>query len=198
MDSAQGVQKRFCSLGKRLFLRVQEITSRAEVDAGYPDRPELLPAQLILNGVIDGPLAGYLSTTAPDSQSALVPFIQSNGLLLQGLTGTPSAYLWSVQTGTVNHTDHYYLTTGSPPSGYTSEGTTAYIDGASSGGTVALLRYANSTTGHHYYSTISDPPSGFSGGTTIGRRRDQSAVSAGCDRHDQRNIFPGRRVVAYQ
>jgi RHS repeat-associated protein len=116
----------------------------------------------------DGPLAGYLSTTAPDSQSALAPFIQSNGLLLQGLAGTASAYLWSVQTGTINHTDHYYLTTGQPPSGYTSEGTTAYIDGVSSSGTVALSRYSNATTGHHYYSTVNDPPSGFSGGTTIG------------------------------
>jgi len=116
----------------------------------------------------DGPLAGYLSTTAPDSQSALVPFVQSNGLLLQGITGTPSAYLWSVQTGTVNHTDHYYLTTGQPPNGYISEGTTAYIDGASSGGTVALVRYNNSTTGHNYYSTVNDPPSGFGGGTTVG------------------------------
>lgn len=116
----------------------------------------------------DGPVAGHLSTTAPDSQSALMPFIQSNGLLLQGLTGTASAYLWSVQTGTVNHTDHYYLTVGQPPSGYISEGVTAYIDGVSSSGTVALVRYTNSTTAHNYYSTANDPPSGFGGGTTVG------------------------------
>ncbi|MBI2179592.1 MAG: hypothetical protein HYU31_02105, partial [Deltaproteobacteria bacterium] len=43
---------------------------------------------------INGTPAGYLSTTAPDSQSAADPFIQNNGLLLQGLDGNPSAYLW--------------------------------------------------------------------------------------------------------
>jgi len=42
---------------------------------------------------VSGSAVGYLSTTAPDSQSATKPFIQSNGLLLQGLTGTASAYL---------------------------------------------------------------------------------------------------------
>ena len=73
---------------------------------------------------VNGTAAGYLATTAPDGQSAGQPFIQSNGLLLQGLSGTASAYLWSLPTQTVNHTDHVYLTTGAPPSGYTPDGNT--------------------------------------------------------------------------
>jgi RHS repeat-associated protein len=116
----------------------------------------------------NGTAVGYLSTTAPDGPSAANPFIQSNGLLLQGLTGTASAYLWSPQTQLIAQTDHYYLTAGSPPTGYTSEGTAGYIDDISSGGTVALVRYVNSGTGHHYYSSISDPPSGFTSEATLG------------------------------
>ena len=117
---------------------------------------------------VNGTAVGFLSTTPPDGPSGSVPFIQSNGLLLQGLTGTASAYLWSPQTQLISQTDHYYLTTGSPPSGYTSEGTTGYVDDNSSGGTVALVRYVNSTTGHHYYSTNADPPSGFTSEATLG------------------------------
>jgi hypothetical protein len=40
-----------------------------------------------------GDPVGYLSTTAPPSGNA--PLWQSGGLLLQGLGGTPSAYLWT-------------------------------------------------------------------------------------------------------
>jgi hypothetical protein len=41
----------------------------------------------------NGTAVGYLSTTAPDGPSASNPFVQSNGVLLQGIPGTPSAYL---------------------------------------------------------------------------------------------------------
>ncbi|MBI2985926.1 MAG: hypothetical protein HYY45_04080 [Deltaproteobacteria bacterium] len=117
---------------------------------------------------VSGSAVGYLSTTAPDSQSATKPFIQSNGLLLQGLTGTASAYLWSAQTQNVTHTDHYYLTSGSAPTGYTSEGTTGYIDQSSSAGTVPLYRFVHSSSGHHYYSTTADQPAGFTNEATLG------------------------------
>jgi RHS repeat-associated protein len=117
----------------------------------------------------NGTAVGYLSTMAPDGPSAASPFVQSNGLLLQGLTGTASAYLWSPQTQLIGQNDHYYLSAGSPPGGYTSQGITGYIDDVSSGGTVALTRYVNSETpSHHYYSTSSDPPSGFTGEATVG------------------------------
>ena len=45
---------------------------------------------------VNGTPVGYLSTTAPDAQSANAPLVQSNGLLLQNLGGTPSAFLWTI------------------------------------------------------------------------------------------------------
>jgi RHS repeat-associated protein len=116
----------------------------------------------------NGTAVGYLSTTAPDSQSAAAPFVQSNGLLLQGLTGTASAYLWSAQLQTVNHTEHIYSTDGSTPNGYTSTGTTGYLLSTSTAGSAPLYRYVNSTTGYHYYSTVSDAPSGFTQDALLG------------------------------
>jgi IPT/TIG domain-containing protein len=50
---------------------------------------------------VNGMPVGYLSTTAPDTQSANAPLVQSNGLLLQKLGGTASAYLWSVTPPTI-------------------------------------------------------------------------------------------------
>lgn len=49
----------------------------------------------------NGSPVGYLATTAPDSQSANAPLIQSNGLLLQGVGGPPSAFLWTTATPAV-------------------------------------------------------------------------------------------------
>ena len=117
---------------------------------------------------INGSPAGYLSATAPDAPSAASPFIQSNGLLFQGLTGTASAYLWTSLPQNGNHTTHLYLSPGPAPDGYTSEGITGYIDQASTAGTVPLYRFANSMTGHYYYSTVSDAPAGFSTDGTLG------------------------------
>jgi len=77
---------------------------------------------------VNGAPVGYLSTTAPDAPSASAPFIQSNGLLLQGLTGTASAYLWTSLPQNGNHTTHLYLSPGPTPEGYTLEGITGYID----------------------------------------------------------------------
>ncbi len=45
---------------------------------------------------VNGTPVGYLSTTAPDTPSASNPLTQSNGLLLQNLGGTASAFLWTV------------------------------------------------------------------------------------------------------
>jgi hypothetical protein len=46
-----------------------------------------------LSLAVNGEPVGYLATTAPASGNA--PLRQSGGLLLQGLGGTPSAYLWT-------------------------------------------------------------------------------------------------------
>ena len=117
---------------------------------------------------VNGSPVGYLSATAPDAPSAASPFIQSNGLLLQGLTGTGSAYLWTSLPQNGNHTTHLYLSPGPAPEGYTSEGLTGYIDQVSTGGTAPLYRFINSMTGHYYYSTLSDAPSGFASEATLG------------------------------
>src|SRR5690606_24527235 len=69
-----------------------------------------------------GSAVGYLATSPPDSQSATKPFVDSNGLLLQGLSGTASAYLWTTPPQFANHTTHLYLAPGPAPDGYTSEG----------------------------------------------------------------------------
>jgi len=120
---------------------------------------------------VNGTPAGYLSATAPDGQSAADPFIQSNGLLLQGLDGTPSAYLWSAQTQTVTQTDHIYNTDGSDPAGYTSAGTTGYLELSSATGNTPLYRFVNSSTGRHYYSTTNDQPAGFTQEANLGYLR---------------------------
>ncbi|MBI4488710.1 MAG: hypothetical protein HY694_06460, partial [Deltaproteobacteria bacterium] len=85
-----------------------------------------------------------------------------------------SAYLWSAQTQTVSHTNHFYSTDGTAPTGYTSEGTTGYLDQNSSTGTAPLYRFLNSSTSHHYYSTANDPPAGFSLQATLGYLRTSS------------------------
>jgi RHS repeat-associated protein len=125
----------------------------------------------------NGTPAGYLATTAPDTASAGVPFVQSGGLLLQGVGGTASAYLWTAPTRTVTipHTDHYYATDSSTLTGYTGEGTTGYLHQNPDSGTVPLKRYINPSTGHHYYTTANDPPLGFTEEATPGYLHSTSA-----------------------
>jgi len=133
---------------------------------------------------VNGAPVGYLSTTAPDGPSAAAPFVQSNGVLLQGLSGTPSAYLWSPQSSVVVQTNHFYNSDGSTPTGYTAAGITGYIEQNSATGNVALRRYVNTTTGHHYYSTANDPPSGFVSDAILGYMRTASdSASVGLYRH---------------
>jgi RHS repeat-associated protein len=124
----------------------------------------------------NGTAVGFLSTTAPDSPSASNPFVQSNGVLLQGLSGTPSAYLWSPQSQLVAQTDHIYNSDGSAPSGYTASGLTAYLEKNSATGNTPLYRYAN-TAGHHYYSTTSDQPPGFTQDGILGYVRTASDLA---------------------
>jgi RHS repeat-associated protein len=123
----------------------------------------------------NGTAVGYLSTTAPDGASASNPFVQSNGVLLQGIPGTPSGYLWSPQTQLVTQSDHIFNNTveGSAPTGYTASGLTAYLEKNSASGNAPLYRYADSS-GHHYYSTTSDPPPGFSQDGLLGYVRTAS------------------------
>ncbi len=115
----------------------------------------------------NGSPLGYLSLTAPDSQSQNAPFIQSGGLLYQGLTGTPSAYLWTSPSGSAGM-DHFYTTDGTTPAGYTGEGLLGYLTVSGGSGTVALTRYFNATTESHYYSTTSDAPAGYTTEATLG------------------------------
>lgn len=117
---------------------------------------------------VNGSPVGYLATAAPDVPSSSAPFIQSNGLLLQGLSGAPSAYLWTSTPPAANHTAHLYLAPGPAPDGYTSDGTTGYIDQAANAGTTPLYRFVNSATNHYYYSIVSDAPSGFSSDGVLG------------------------------
>ncbi len=132
----------------------------------------------------NGSAVGYLSTTAPDGPSGSQPFIQSNGVLLQGISGTPSAYLWSPQSPVVVQTDHFYNSDGSTPTGYTSAGIAGYIEHNTATGNVALRRYANTTTGHHYYSTANDPPSGFVSDGILGYLRTAAdSATVGLYRH---------------
>ena len=98
----------------------------------------------------------------PDS-----PLIQSGGLLLQGLTGTSSAYLWTSPAGAAK-TDHVYTIDGTASAGYTDEGVVGYVHQNSDSGTVALTRYVNSTTGSHYYANGGSPPGGYVADTTLG------------------------------
>jgi RHS repeat-associated protein len=117
---------------------------------------------------VSGSPVGYLSTTAPDTASANAPFTQSNGLLLQGIGGTPSAYLWSPTTGTIAKLDHFYSNDYSQPADYVEEGIIGFLRKDSGSGTVALNRYRNAATGLYYYSAIADQPSGYSFHGTIG------------------------------
>jgi len=116
---------------------------------------------------INGSPIGDLSTTAPDGQSPA--FQQSNGLLLDGLGGTPSAYSWTLGTTiTVSFADHFYSNDWSQPADYTPEALVGLLRRDSAIGTVPLKRFYNSTTGHNYYSTAADQPSGFTEQATLG------------------------------
>jgi RHS repeat-associated protein len=131
----------------------------------------------------NGTAVGYLSTTAPDGPSANNPFVQSNGVLLQGIPGTPSAYLWSPQSQLVAQTDHIY-NNGSEPSGYTASGLVAYLEQNTAAGNTPLYRYVNTTTQHHYYSTTSDQPPGFVSDGILGYVRTASDLATvGLYRH---------------
>jgi len=132
----------------------------------------------------NGSPVGYLSTTAPDGPSGSSPFVQSNGVLLQGISGTPSAYLWSPQSPVVVQTDHFYNNGGSGPTDYTASGLVGYLEQNTATGNVALRRYANTTTGHHYYSTANDPPSGFVSDGILGYLRTAAdSATVGLYRH---------------
>jgi hypothetical protein len=117
---------------------------------------------------VSGNPVGYLSTTAPDAQSQTAPFVQSGGLLLQGLTGTAAAYLWST-AGAPTRTDHVYATDGTRPAGYTDEGIAGYLRPTGGTGTVAVTRYVNAATGSHFYSaTGTDVPAGYATDAALG------------------------------
>jgi RHS repeat-associated protein len=119
-----------------------------------------------LGTATDGSVVGYLAapTTTPAPGVGLT---QSGGLLLAGLTGTPTGYLWSSPTG-ASRTDHLYTTTGAVPAGYTEEGTLGYLRTAEiPGSTDPLKRFVNAATGSHYYTT-STAPQDYVEETTLG------------------------------
>jgi RHS repeat-associated protein len=131
----------------------------------------------------NGTAVGYLSTTAPDGPSASNPFVQSNGVLLQGIPGTPSAYLWSPQSQLVAQSDHIY-NNGSEPTDYTASGLVAYLEQNTAAGNTPLYRYVNTTTQHRYYSTTSDQPPGFTQDGILGYVRTASDLATvGLYRH---------------
>jgi hypothetical protein len=100
-----------------------------------------------------------------------------------------------------NVTDHIYNTDGSDPAGYTSAGTTGYLELSSATGNAPLYRFVNSSTGRHYYSTTNDQPPRFTQEATLGYLR----TSGGYDlvsfyRHynaTTENIFTASRSFAY-
>jgi RHS repeat-associated protein len=120
-----------------------------------------------LSAEANGSPVAYLSQTAPDPQSQNSPFVQSGGLLYQGLDGAPSAYVWT-NAPTIPRKDHAYATDGSVPTGYTAEEAVAYLRQQASSGTAPLTRYFNAATESHYYSTMADAPSGYTAEAVLG------------------------------
>jgi Carboxypeptidase regulatory-like domain/IPT/TIG domain len=111
---------------------------------------------------VNGSPVGYLSTTAPDSASANAPLVQSNGLLLQNLGGTPYAYVWTVIPPAIAN-----LSPTSGPVG-TSVTITGTNFGASQGTSTVTFNGVTATPSSWSATSISAPvPSGAATGPVV-------------------------------